>query len=305
MYTNEELNSLIAEVEQQFTVHLAKAEKSFALAKNDNDQPKDKKVNGAADDAKNSAKDEKTSAVENKDGGKSDDSRNAAADEKQENGDASKEASADKSGKPIEGESESDKGASDQHQQQDGAKEGQADEAQEHGYDDKDMQHMHSMYSSMSRGELKAHHDSIRKCMDSHGLAKCEDSMIKSEKDVVVEIEPSQELTLLKSELDSTNAKLEAAKADSEKNKKNLEAVEAFLKKFVEKTAPTGKAITSLDVIVKTESAIEEKPLQKSEIDARLLAKSKDQSTSVSDRNAINSYYCGSKDIKKVSHLLK
>jgi hypothetical protein len=109
--------------------------------------------------------------------------------------------------------------------------------------------------------------------------------------------EPSAEISLLKSEL-------EAVKAKSEDRQKNLEAVEAFLKKFVEKTAPAGKAITSLDIIAKTENGSREKPLSKSEIDAKLLSKAKDQSLSKSDRDAINSYYF-SKNIEKVSHLLK
>jgi seryl-tRNA synthetase len=183
----------------------------------------------------------------------------------------------------------------------------------------------------MSRGELKAHHDAVRKCMDGMGLSKCEDGMSKaemedaakdaqgyrpnggphdgeaaksktapasdatalekSEKNVVIE-----EVVLLKSELEATKAK-------SEDYKKNLDAVEAFLKKFVEKTAPAGKAITSLDIIAKTEGGKEEKPLSKSEIDAKLLAKAKDHSLSKSDRDAINSYYF-SKNIESVRHLL-
>jgi hypothetical protein len=249
----------------------------------------------------------------------------------------------------MESEKPEDKGAKDQDQQADD-KAGQSDQkepgenqeappaaeakdGQGHGYDEEDMKHMDSMYSTMSPDELKLHHDSIRKCMDSHGLSKCEDSVAKSEhgdakdgehrpnggpkdgeaakakcpaasdaqalekseKDAVVEVE---EVSLLKSEL-------EAEKAKSAQSKKELEAVEAFLKKFVEKTAPAGKAITSLDIIAKTESANEEKPLSKSEIDAKLIAKAKDSTLSKSDRDAINSYYCGSKDIKKVSHLLK
>src|ERR1035437_540768 len=327
MYTHEQLQSLIADVEKEFTSHLAKAEKSFGLSKNENDQHDQKKVNGIADDKKNSAKDEKTSASENKEGGKSDDSRNAAADEKQENGDAKKEASEDKSGEPIEHESESDKGPSDQHQQQDGAKEGQADE--DHGYDDEDMGHMHSMYSSMSRGELKAHHDVIRKCMDGHGLAKCEDGISKAEtldgakdaqgyrpnggpKDGKAENQsksagPTDTQALNKSESYSEvsllKSELESAKAESEASRKNLEAVESFLKKFVEKTAPTGRAITSLDIIAKTENGTEEKALSKSEIDSKLLAKAKDQSLSKSDREAINHYYF-SKNLETVRHLL-
>jgi len=327
-FSTNDLENLMAIVTREFNTDLKKAEEAFNLKKNEDEQPKDKKINGAADDKKNSAKDEKQSASENKEGGKSDDNHNAAADQKQENGDAKKEASQDSSNKPIESESQADKGPSDQHQQQAGAQEGQADES--HGYDDEDMQHMHSMYSSMSRGELKAHHDAVRKCMDSHGLAKCEDGMAKaemvdgkegehrpnggphdgeaasakapaasgaqalekSEKDIAIE-----EVSLLKSEL-------EAEKAKGAESKKNLEAVEAFLKKFVEKSAPAGKAITSLDIIAKTEGTQNEKPLTKSEITAKLYAKAKDVSLSKSDRDAINSFCMGNKNIESVRHLL-
>ncbi len=301
-YTNEQLNSLIADVTKEFTQHLAKAEESFKLAKSEDESKKDE----------SKEKDEKK-ASEESDG---------------------------ESKKPMEEEKKEDKGVKDQDQQKAGEhplpKDGEPDEPKQgdemdHGYDDEDMKHLHGMYSSMSKGELKAHHDCIRKCMDGMGLAKCEDGMSKSEmgdaakdaegyrpnggpsdgeaaskktppasdmqamekseKDVVVE-----EVSLLKSELEATKAK-------SEEYKKNLDAVESFLKKFVEKTAPAGKAITSLDVIQKTESANSEKPLSKSEIDAKLLAKAKDVALSKSDRDAINSY-CFSKNIEKVRHLL-
>jgi hypothetical protein len=309
MYTEKELNSLIADVEKEFTSHLAKAEESFKLAKSEDAPKKDESKE------KDEAKASKESAGESK--------------------------------KPMETEKPEDKGAKDQDQQKAGEnplpKDGEPSEPQAgdkladgqdegHGYDDEDMNHMHSMYSSMSKGELKAHHDCIRKCMDGHGLSKCEDGMAKaetsdaakdaegyrpnggpkdgeaakaktpatsdtqalnkSEKDIVVE-----EVSLLKSEL-------EAVKAKSAEEKKNLEtALQNFLTKFVEKTAPAGKAITSLDIIAKNEDGQKEKPLSKSEIDAKLLAKSKDSSTSTADRNAINSYYF-SKNVESVRHLL-
>jgi hypothetical protein len=312
-YSDDELNSLIADVAKEFSTQIAKAEETLGLKKSE-DMPPKKDESKEKDEAKAS------------------------------------EESKGESKKPMESEKPEDKGMKDQNQQADDkagkddqAQPGQAGkeqkapmaaEGQDHNYDDEDMQHMHSMYSSMSPGELKAHHDSIRKCMDGNGMAKCEDGMMKaemedgkegehrpnggpsdgeaakcktppssdaqamtkSEKNVAIEI--PQEVSLLKSEL-------EAARADADKSKKEVAAVADFLKKFVEKTAPAGKAITSLDIIAKTEGSTEEKPLQKSEIDARLTAKAKDLTLSKSDREAINSYYCGSKDIKKVSHLLK
>lgn len=107
------------------------------------------------------------------------------------------------------------------------------------------------------------------------------------------------ETELLKSELSTVNAKYDDLK-------KNFDAVAAFLTKFVEKKpAPAAKAVTSLDVIAKSEGANEEVPLNKAEIDSKLLAKSQDVKTSKSDRDAINAFYLGSNDIKGISHLLK
>jgi hypothetical protein len=304
-YSHEELSSLIADVEKEFSTALAKAEKDFAAKKPEDesdkkDEPKeDKKIEsekpadkGVSDQhQQDNSKDDKGQPMESKEGREQED--------KQENA------------KPSE----------DPH-----------GEAMDHGYDDEDMEHMHSMYSSMAKPELKAHHDCIRKCMDGMGLAKCEDGMAKAEMEdsakdaqgyrpnggphdgkaeaegkgpkasdaqALNKSEISMEVSLLKSEL-------EAAKADSESKKKELEAVTEFLTKFVQKTVPAGKAITSLDIIAKTENVDKEKPLSKSEIDAKLLAKAKDVSLSKSDREAINSYYCSSnKNIDKVSHLLK
>lgn len=319
-YTELELNSLIADVEREFTSHLAKAEKSFSKGefppkkeepKDEDKQPDQKKVNGAAEDKKDSAKDEKTNASEEKSG---------------------EQADASKGSKPMEGESEGDKGVKDQHQQEAGAKEGQADES--HGYDEEDMAHMHSMYSSMSKPELKAHHDVIRKCMDgmskmgmgedmnkmgmAEGMAKAEmedgakdaegyrpnggphDGEAASKKTA-----PSSDMTALeKSEKNIVLSEVTLLKSELETAKAERAAVAEFLKKFIEKTAPAGKAITSLDIIAKTEGANSEKPLSKSEIHEKLLAKSKDLSLAKSDRDAINSYYF-SKNVETVRHLLK
>lgn len=306
-YSEQELMSLIAQVEKEFQPVLAKAEKDFALKKSEDeskkkDEPKeDKKMESEKPEDKG-IKDQHQEAPKG-------DEQKAAQSEEPQNKEGEKAAPAEANG-----------------------------ESMDHGYDDEDMKHMHSMYSSMSKPELKAHHDCIRKCMDGMGLAKCEDgiskaemgdaakdaegyrpnggpkdgkaeaegkgpkssdaqALNKSEKDLVVEVAPSEEVSLLKSEL-------EAAKTENAENKKNLEAVTAILKKFAEKAAPAGKAITEIGLIAKTESAGQEKPLSKSEVHEKLLAKSKDPSLSKDDRAAINSYYF-TKNIEKVSHLLK
>lgn len=299
-YTHANLMSLIAEVEKEFQPLLAKAEESFKASKPEESDKKDEKK--PEEQKEPEAKDQAQAVPAKEEAPKAE----------------SKEQPPQEAGK-----------------EQSQAPQAAAPEAQDaHGYDDEDMQHMHSMYSSMSKPELKAHHDCIRKCMD--GMATSEQNMAKAEMEDAKEGEhrpnggptdgeaaskkaaPASDAQALEKsektlEIDMTSIKeveilkseLQAAKAESEATKKNLEAVETFLKKFVEKAAPAGKAITSLDVIAKTESATKtEKPLSKSEIDSKLLAKAKDQSLSKSDREAINSYYF-TKNIEKVSHLLK
>ena len=309
MYTQEDLNKLITEVSKEFTSHLAKAEESFKHSKEDesekhsdeNEKPEPKKPMESEKPEDKGVKDQHQQDVskEHKDGEKLESKDERISDDKQENS------------KPVD----------DAH-----------GEAEDHGYDDEDMAHMHSMYSSMSKSELKAHHDCVRKCMDGMSMSEKAPEMVKAELEDKAKdaegyrpnggphdgesakaktpassdeqaLEKSEKLVVVE-EISLIKSELQATKAKSEEYRKNLEAVEAFLKKFVEKTAPAGKAITSLDVIAKTESAVAEKPLQKGEIDAKLMAKAKDSSLSKSDREAINSYYCGGKNIEKVRHLL-
>jgi len=315
-YTSDQLNGLLAEVEKEFKVHLAKAEQSFNLAKSEDapkDAPKEKDEKKAASESKGEPK-KAMESEKPEDKGVKDQNQQAEA-KPGENDQAQPGAAQDAAAAPA---------------AQDGA--APAAEGEDHQYDDEDMGHMQSMYGSMSRGELKAHHDCIRKCMDGMGLAKCEDGMAKSEMEDGKDGEHrpnggphdgeaaskktpassdaqamnKSERDLAISEVSLLKSELEAVKAKGVEEKKNLEAaLSQFLTKFVEKTAPAGKAIMSLDVIAKHEAANAEKPLSKSEIDAKLLAKAKDFSLSKSDRDAINSYCCGNKDITKVSHLLK
>ena len=114
----------------------------------------------------------------------------------------------------------------------------------------------------------------------------------------IVQEEP-KELEILKSEV-------EAQKAKAEGLQKSLDAVSAFLTKLVEKkVAPQGKAITSLDVIAKSESTQEDKTLTKSEIDSKLLTKAQDPKLEKSDRALINAFYLDGASINSISHLLK
>lgn len=189
-----------------------------------------------------------------------------------------------------------------------------------HGYDPEDMAHMDAMYSSMSREELIAHHDSVKKALDAMSAqdqaapqaplapeAPGMDAiapMQKSETDTVVEVKPeviaTQETELLKSEIAAKDSKI------NELNR-TLEAVTQFVTKLVEKKgAPTGKAITQIDSIAKSEAVVETKDLSKKEITAKLSVKASDPKLEKSDREAINAYYAsGQINLTGISHLLK
>jgi subtilisin-like proprotein convertase family protein len=125
--------------------------------------------------------------------------------------------------------------------------------------------------------------------------------MAKSETSTSIEVkvpEVSIETSLLKSEL-------EAAKAKTAELQKKVDlATDFFGKLNAKKSAPQGKAITSLDVIAKSEESKVEKNLSMSEVTSILAKKSADPSLSKSDRDAINEFYLGSKNIQLVRHLL-
>ena len=104
----------------------------------------------------------------------------------------------------------------------------------------------------------------------------------------------------------SENTEVDLLKSENETLKKNFEAVQEFLTKLVKKTAPQGKAITSLDVIAKSEASAEDKSLTKGEIHEVLKAKSADPSLKKSDRDAINAFcLTGYVNVNSISHLLK
>lgn len=282
-YSETQLLQLVQDVEREFSAHLAKAEEDKSIPvipevepvlakaedgeKKPEEKPEEKKPEG---ESKPEAKPEEKPEGESKPEG-----------EPKPEGEAKPEGE-EKPG--MEAKPEGDLG---------------------HDYDDEDMQHMQKMYSSMSKGELKAHHDCIAE------LAKCgdmsqkqEQPIMKSEeiKPVEVKIEdakPTQEVELLKSELGAANSKYDELK-------KNFDAVTAFLTKLVEKkVAPAPKAITSLDAITKSEGESEEKTLTKSEINEALTKKAQDPSLKKSDRDLINDFYLSGGSVKSINHLLK
>lgn len=314
MYTEKELEKLINEVEKEFTSHLAKAEENFNLAKSEGSSAVVETLVKAEDGKKFEEKkpEEKEEHKESKEG------HEEKGPEHKEEGEKAPEG--EHAAPPAE-----DKG---------------------HDYDADDMAHLEKMYMSMSDGERKVHHDVIAKLAkcgdmapsaptgaagkqspDSHSnpsVQKSENSHdeasggkiehcappkaspgAKSPASKVegVQMEKSEtnsEVELLKSEIAAANAKTEGLQ-------KSLDAVSAFLTKLVEKkVAPQGKAITSLDVVAKSETTKEEKSFSKDEIDTILSKKAQDSKLEKSDRDKINNYCLNGKtDIDSIRHLLK
>jgi hypothetical protein len=298
-YTEKELQKLIENVEKEFTAHLAKAEEGVkaTLAKSESVESAAPSVDGteplakAEDDKPAKAEDEKKDKEE---APKSDEKPAAEAKE----GDKPAEAPAKEEGKEA---APADAPAKEESKE--------AAPAPDHcDYDDEDMDHMHKMYASMSKGELRAHHDAIKKTLDGMGMEKCGDMapapMAKSEETQAVEvkpevIQPSPEVEVLKTEVQAKSAKIEELQ-------KSLELVTEFVAKLAKKSAPQGKAITHLETIAKSESLKEDKQLSKTEITTILAKKAADPSLTKSDRDAINAYYfTGQVNVNSISHLLK
>ena len=297
-YTTEELQSLIKNLETEFSAHIAGvtgAAQPVSLAKAEDEKPAEKKPESKDEAPKAESKEPK--AEESKDEKPKD---APAADAKQ---DAAPEgAPAAPSEEQPTGEApvapSADEGAS--------------------GYDAEDIAQMDQMYLSMSKAELLAHHDSCVRALDAQGaehthaapaapiaeqaapaapaapaaeIDKCGDmSMSKSE--------PNAELELAKSEAT-------AAKAKAEELQKNLSGIQEFLTQLVKKV-PQGKAITSLEQVAKSEDVQgDEKQLSKSEVTAILMKKAAEPTLSKTDRDAINAFYLNQANLNTISHLLK
>lgn len=292
---------LIKDVEREFADHLAKSEET-KLAKSEEANESAPQVDETVVTSTKTEEQPLVKAEEEKKDEKKEEKPAEKKDEKSDEKPAEQEAA-----KPAEDKQEAPKEDAPAAEEKPAAEAAPAgDEACD--YDEEDIAHMEQMYASMSKSELKAHHDAIRKCLDSQQaeqapaapeMDKCGDmSMAKSEENTSTENKPNQEVELLKSEL-------EAQKTKSEELKKSLDAVSEFLTKLVKKTAPQGKAITSMDVIAKSESAPESKELSKSEITAILAKKAAEPSLSKSDREAINNFYLNGGSVNSISHLLK
>lgn len=280
-YTEKDVAKIIAQVEEAFTAQLAKAEDT-TLAK--------------SEDGEKDHKEEKEEKPEHKEEAP----KHEAKDEKSKEHEEGKEEKHDHEGE--------------KHEDHEG-----------HDYDEEDMEHMEKMYRSMSKGELDAHHGCIQKCMgkseakpaemsknEAEGhknggeMSTCEPKDTPGAKSTASDAHGDKMEKSENNEFDLLKSELEAEKAEKADLKKNFEAVQEFLTKLVKKTVPQGKAITSLDVIAKSETSTEEKSLNKGEIHEILKSKSADPSLKKSDRDAINSFYLtGQVNVNSISHLLK
>lgn len=301
-YSEKELTKLLADVEKEFTSHMAKAEE-LRLAKSENESAAPS-VDGTETLAK--AEDEKPAEAKDKKDKKEPKSEAPAPE-------AEEEAAPEAAPAEAEGEEEGQEDPAAQATDEDPAAEGDAS-----GYDAEDLEHLRQMYASMSFDELMAHHDAVKECLDAQQAPEAAVPAEEAEAPVAPEAPaeaaaPSDEsaekpfgksenteVTLVKSELD-------AEKAKSAELKKNLDAVSEFVGKLLaRKSAPAGKAITSLETIAKSEVDAEVKVLSKGEVTAILSKKAADPKLSTSDRQAINTYYgAGQVSIEKISHLLK
>lgn len=299
-YTEIEVSNLIQEVEKALNVHLAKAE---ALTKSEEAVAV---VDGSelakAEDEKADEKEDKAPAKEEAEAPKSDEA--PAAEEKEAPAaEAPKDAPAADAPEAPAADAEAPAA--------DAAPAAPAADGEDHDYDDEDMAAMVQMYQGMSRGELKAHHDAIKQCLDSMGMQKCgemaqaaapaEAPIAKSEEsiDVSAFAKATQEVEILKSEISTKETKIAELQ-------KSLDTVTEILTKMVKKSAPAAKAVTKLEAVAKSEVTAEEKVLSKSEITAILNKKAMEPSLSKSDRDAINAYYAaGQVSTTGISHLLK
>lgn len=309
MYTEKELTKLLADVEEQFTSHLAKAEENFRLAKSEGES-----AATGVDGTDTLAKAEDEKPAEAKKDKKEDKSDAPAAEGKEE-------APAKDAPPAAEGEAEGE--AKDAPAAADAAAEAPAAapaEGDASGYDAEDLEHLRQMYASMSFAELMAHHDAVKECLDAQAApeaaapaALAPEAPVAPAADAApaAPIDKSGEMPMGKSEETAdvalVKSELLAEKAKSEELKKNLDAVSEFLTKLVsKKAAPAGKAITSVETIAKSEIEAEVKPLSKSEVTAILSKKAADPTLNKSDREAINAYYgAGQVSVEKISHLLK
>ena len=165
-------------------------------------------------------------------------------------------------------------------------------------YDDEDMAEMEKMYKSMNKTEAEAHYKTLKKAM----FGDVETEVItKSE---VKADSSAEEVKVLKSENDSV-------KAENEDLKKSLDKLTQIVAKVFGKKseAPKQKAITSMEVVKKSEeeTKVEAKDyskVSKEEINKALTAKIRSGKIEKNDKEAINNFIINNGSIELIKHLL-
>lgn len=160
-------------------------------------------------------------------------------------------------------------------------------------YDDEDMAEMETMYKSMNKTEAEAHYKTLKKAMFGD---------VESEVVAKSEVKDDSEAKMLKSENESV-------KAENEELKKSMEKLTQIVAKIFGKKseAPKQKAITSMEVIQKSEEAKEVKDfskLSKAEIAQTLTAKIRSGKIEKNDKEVINNYFINNSSIDSIKHLL-
>jgi len=158
-------------------------------------------------------------------------------------------------------------------------------------YDAEDYVEMDKMYASMSKSEMSAHYESIRKNIE---VEPVQTEIKKSEK----------EIDLHKSEMNTKDGEITELK-------KSLSQLTVAMTDFLKGKAPKRKAVTHIEHVAKSEEATEAKEkkediskLSKKEISNRLMKTLKTGEISKSERENINKYYEGDIKLDSIKHLL-
>jgi len=164
-----------------------------------------------------------------------------------------------------------------------------SEEKNEIDYDEEDYVEMDKMYASMSKTEMTAHYDSIKKSMGEEIVTT---DMKKSEK----------ENDLHKSEITSKEEEITELK-------KSLSELTVAMTDFLKGKAPKRKAVTHIEHVAKSEEVKTEEvtedfgKLSNKEISNRLSTKIR-SGLDKSEREKINKYYDGDIKLDSIKHLL-
>lgn len=175
--TQEQYDKLLADVEKEFSIFLAKAEEQSA-------QPLAKAEEAKSEEVKEDSKVESSEPKLEK------------AEEKKE-----EEKQEEKKEEEKKEEPKSEEHKDDEHCD----------------YDDEDKEEMHKMYDSMSKGELKVHKDSVEKCwMAKCGEMKVMKSEEETKTESLSKPEEDKNIELLKSETETLKKENDALKKSIE-----------------------------------------------------------------------------------------